>query len=236
MNIEANLICMLLELTRNGLVSHEMLNKRVRVPREIAANLLSKLQSGGLLYVREAAIEADAEQRLRLAVHAIGLGADLERVSSHLRWQEFERMAAMALERNEYATVRNLRFKHAGRKWEIDVVGCRKPLVLCIDCKHWHHGMTPSSLARIVGEQVERTCALKESLPSPTIRIECSSWDMIKVVPAVLSLVAGRFRFYESVPVVPILQLQDFLEQLPAYADSLTHFSGRSQGFQYGFS
>jgi Holliday junction resolvase-like predicted endonuclease len=159
-----------------------------------------------------------------LAVRAITLGADIENISGFLSWQEFEEIAAIALEKNDYIVAKNVHFKHGGRKWEIDVIGCKKPLVICIDCKHWHHGMSPSALKRIAEAQVERTRALSESLPNICIEIECAKWSKAKFVPAVLALIQGSFKFYDKVPIVPVLQLQDFINQLPAYTESLKYF------------
>lgn len=224
MNIETNLIISILKLTRDGPVTHELLKKDARISSQIVEKLLRKMQNDGLVYFQKNIVEANSLQRLKLAVHAIKLGADIENISSFLQWQEFENIAAVALEQNSYNVTRNLRFSHAQRRWEIDIVGCKKPLALCMDCKHWHHGMFPSALKRIVTEQIERTSALAEALPNLVGKVECASWEYVKLVPAVLSLVIGRFKFYEDVPIVPVLQLQDFLNQLPAYADSLKHF------------
>ncbi|MEM2106085.1 MAG: restriction endonuclease [Candidatus Bathyarchaeia archaeon] len=225
MNVERNLIIAILKLTRNGPVSHELINKEANIPLQICRKLLLKLQNDGFVYVNEAFVEADGTQRLKLAVKALSLGADIETVSAFLRWQEFEEIAATVLERNGYSVAKNIHFNHAGRKWEIDVVGCRKPLALCMDCKHWHRAISPSALKAIVEEQTQRTWAFAETLPKLTNKVECAMWDSVRVVPAVLSLIAGKFKFYDSVPIVPVLQLQDFLSQLPAYVDSLRHFT-----------
>ena len=225
MNIERNLVISILKLTRDGLISKELVKKDAKISSEIAERLLRKLQNEGLIYLHKNVVEADALQRLKLAVHAIHLGADIESVSGLLQWKEFEDMAAVAFERNGYGVRKNLRFKHAGQRWEIDVVGCKRPIALCMDCKHWRHGLYPSALRKIVEEQVERTYALAESLSSLFGRVECASWDRVKLVPAVLSLVTGRFKFYNDVPIVPVLQLQDFLSQLPAFVESLKHFT-----------
>ena len=225
MNIERELIITILRLTKTGSVSHKLINRAAQISSQVAGNLLGKLQMNGLIHLKKDMVKADSLQRIKLAVKAINLGADLERVGSFLKWQEFENMAAIALARNNCIIEKNLRFKHAGRKWEIDIVGCKKPVAVCIDCKHWHRGMQPSTLKKIVEDQVERTFALAKSLPSLSSRVECASWDEAKLVPAVLSLVVGRFKYYDNVPIVPILQLQDFLSQLPAYADSLKHFT-----------
>jgi len=224
MSIERELIISLLKLTREGSVSHELINKEAKIPLQIGEELLQRLQNDGLVYVREGLVEADSVQRLKLAVRAVELGADVERVSSALEWQEFENMAAVALERNGYDVQRNLRFKHAGRKWEVDVVGCKKPVVISIDCKHWRHGMSPSVLKKIAEEQRERTKALADSLPNPAVKIKFASWEMVMLIPAVLSLTVGRSKLCDGVPVVPVLQLQDFVSQVPVYVNSLEHF------------
>lgn len=225
MNVESDLIMSLLKLTRNGSVSKGIVKKDANLPSAVFENLLRKLQNDGFVYVHKDILEADSFRRLELAVRIISLGVDIESVSSFLQWKEFESVTAVAFERNGYGAKKNLRFKHAGRKWEIDVVGFRQPLAICVDCKHWHHGMSPFAVKKIVEEQVERTSSLAESLPNPKIKTEFVSWDFVKLIPAVLSLVTGRFKFYDKVPIVPVLQLQDFLRQLPAYADSLKHFS-----------
>jgi len=224
MSIERELIISLLKLTREGSVSHELINKEAKIPLQIGEELLRRLQNDGLVYVRESLVEADSVQRLKLAVRAVELGADVERVSSALEWQEFENMAAVALERNGYDVQRNLRFKHAGRKWEVDVVGCKKPVVMSIDCKHWRHGMSQSVLKKIAEEQRERTKALADSLPNPAVKIKFASWERVTLIPAVLSLTVGRSKLCDGVPVVPVLQLQDFVSQVPVYVNSLEHF------------
>jgi len=226
-DIERELIISILKLTKNRPIGIELVRKDAKMPSAIAEDLIRKLQNNGLLYLQNKLVEVNSLKRLKLAVHAIELGGDVERVSGFLDWKEFENIAAIAFERNGYSVARNLRFKHAGRRWEMDIIACKKPIVACVDCKHWHHGMYPSAIRRAVKEQVERTCALAESMPKLTEKIDCASWNRVKLLPAVLSLTAVRSKFYNKVPIVPVLQLQDFLNQLPAYVDSLKHFSKR---------
>lgn len=225
MNIEREMIIRILELTRSKSVSHGTINENVKVLSHIAQKLLQKLQNEGLINAQTGIIKADTTQRLGLAVRAVSLGADLEAVSRLLQWQEFETMAAFALAQNGYNVTRNLRFKHGGRRWEIDIVGCRKPLVMCIDCKHWQRRLSLSELKKIVDKQIERTKALAKSLPDPSIKVECVKWDYARFTPSVLSLVEGNFRFLDDVPIVPVFKLQDFLNNLPVYAGSLQHFT-----------
>ena len=223
MTIEQDLLISLLKLTKDGAVLIEYVNKDSRIASDIVRKLLKKLQNEGLVYLEDNVVETNSANRLMLAVKAASLGADIEHISAFLRWQEFEDIAALALERNGYVVTKNVRFKHAGRRWEIDAVGCRIPLVVCVDCKHWHRGLTPSILGKIVEAQVERAHALADALPNTELKIECAKWDKAKFIPVILSLFPSSFKFYDNVPVVPVLKLQDFLIQLPAHVASLKY-------------
>ncbi len=223
MVVERDLLISILKLTKDESVLVETVKNDSRIAYDIVRKLLEKLQNEGLIYLKDDIVEIDSDNRLRLAVKAASLGADIERISGFFSWQEFEDIAALALQRNGYVVAKNVRFKHAGRRWEIDVVGCRKPIVLCVDCKHWQHGLKPSELRKIVEAQVERANALADTLPTVALKIECAKWKKAKFISMILSLFPSSFKFYEDVPVVPVLQLQDFLLQLPAYVESLRY-------------
>ena len=225
MSIERELIIALLKIPQGEPFLYKQLNKMARISTQHVHDLLQKLQNDGLVNVDRGFVSTNSTQRLKMAIQAIQLGADLERVNTLLQWQEFEEMAAFVLEQNDYVVTKNLRFSHKRRKWEIDIVGCKKPLVACIDCKHWHHMMHPSELRKVAEEQLKRIKALKEKLPAPKIQIKCVSWTNAVFVPIILSLVEGTSKFYKGIPIVPVLKLQDFLTQLPAYATELQHYT-----------
>jgi Holliday junction resolvase-like predicted endonuclease len=224
MIIERDLLISLLKLTKNGHILIKDVNNDSRIASDISRKLFESLQNEGLVYLKEDSVEIDSVNRLRLAVKAASLGADFERVSAFFSWQEFEGAAALALERHGYIVAKNVRFKHACRRWEIDVVGCRKPLVVCVDCKRWRRGLKPSALGKIVEAQMMRTHALAAALPNAKLKNESTKWNKAKFIPVILSLFPSSFKFYENVPIVPVLQLQDFLTQLPAHVESLKYF------------
>ena len=224
MSVERNLVISLLKLTKEGPVLIEKVKEDARIPSATTLKLLGKLQNEGLVYLKPDSLEVDSGSRLKLAVKAASLGADLEHMSHLLCWQEFEEIAAVALQNNGYVVRNNVRFKHDGLRWEIDIVGCKKPLVICIDCKHWQHAIASSTLKRIVDSQIQRTNALADSLPNLVQKLECTQWKKAKFIPAVLSLIPCTFKFYNKVPIVPVLQLQDFICQLPAYLETLKFY------------
>jgi Holliday junction resolvase-like predicted endonuclease len=223
-HIERKLIISLLKLTKTGPVSSEIVNLEAKIPSEHVKTLLENYENQGLLYLKNKIINIDNLNRLKLAIRALHLGADIENVSFFLDWKEFEAIATLAFEQNGYTAKKNLRFKHAGRRWEIDILGGRKPILVCVDCKHWHHGVYPSAIRRIVEEQVRRTRALADSWPRITEKTGFESWKTVKLLPAILSLTKPRFKYHNKVPIVPILQIQDFISELPGYVESLKHF------------
>jgi len=226
---ERNLLFHVLKLTRDGSARKEQISLEARTPQQITEEYLEKFSQAGLIELREKTVEASPIQRVKIAVQAIRLGADLERVSRALEWAEFENLAAVAFEANHFAVNRRFRFKWAGRRWEIDILGYKKPLIVCADCKHWLHGWTRSSIVKAVELQVERTRVLAEALPSIPEKINLAGWKETTLVPTIVSLVPGSFKFYNRVPTVPVLQLQNFLEELPAHTTQLLHFTAKPQ-------
>jgi Holliday junction resolvase-like predicted endonuclease len=224
LTIERNLLISILKLTKSRSVIHESINTEAKIPSIVALKLLKKLQNDNLICLHNEIIEVSSDQRLKLAIRCIELGADVENISDFLSWQEFEEIASLALERSGYTVLKNMRFKHDDRRWEIDVVGSRKPLVMCIDCKHWHHGMHRSTINKMVLAQAQRVEAFAQSLPTASLKLECIKWRSAKFVPILLSLTSTTQKFYDNIPVVPIMQLQDFLSQVHAHLASLKCF------------
>lgn len=232
MNVETQMLIAILELTSHGPVLQKTLNKHARIPEDISKKLLKTMQNNGLIYVHENVVEVDDTRRLELAVTALKSGGDVETVSHFLQWKEFEAMAAFALENNGYAVQRNLRFKHGGRRWEIDVIGTRKPLVVCIDCKHWQHKLCTATIQKIVNEQINRVYALIGTLPNLIIKIAAEPLESFKFLPVIISLIVNESKFDRGVPIVPILQLQDFLTNLPTTTGSLLCISSHDVNFK----
>lgn len=224
MFVELKLLNSLLKLTQNSSILIEDVKEDCRIPSDIVKKLLKNLQNQGLAYLDGDSVKTDSSNRLKLAIRAVSLGGDLEQVTSLLGWQEFEEIAAYTLKTNGYIVTSNLHFKHAGRKWELDLIGCKKPLVVCIDCKHYHHMISYSKMQKIVENQVQRTKALSDLLPGALKNFDFSSWSKAKFVPAILSLLPNPSKFYDSVPIVPVLQIQDFINQLPIHVESLRYY------------
>jgi len=227
MTIEKNLLMSILKLTLEGPVSKVLLSRDARVPSQVTDESLRRFFDGGLIRLTDKAVETSSSQRVKIAIRALEFGADFERVCGVLSWQEFESIAATAFEANNFMVEKRVRFTWADRRWEIDVVGCKEPIIVCVDCKHWHHGWGRSAITKAVEAQIKRTKTLTETLHSTSVllkKLGLTIWKEGILIPLILSLVPGPFKFYKKTPIVPILQLQNFLNELPAYTDTLTCF------------
>jgi len=225
MAVERNLLVSILRLTKNGPVQREFVSRDARIPTQTVNEILKKFSDIGLIQLREKAIEVLPQQRILAAIRAVELGADFEKVCKTLEWPEFENIAAAAFEANNFYVRKHFRFKWASRRWEVDILGCKEPIVACVDCKRWQHGWRKSAIIKTVASQVERTTALTEALPSLYEKAGLVDWKQATLIPVVLSLVPGPVKFYNDVPIVPVLQLQNFLTELPSHVNSLLHFS-----------
>jgi len=224
MTSEKDIIASLLRLTKTGPIQKELLRKDARVSVQVLDRVLRKLFEDGFIRQQRDLVEVSSSQRVSMAVQAIKLGADFERICKFLEWTEFESIAAQAFQANGFRVLKNFRFKHAGKRWEIDVLSCREPLIVCVDCKHWQRGWSQAATINAVEAQVERTRAFADALPNYYQKARLTEWKSATLVPLILSLVHGPFKFYNNVPIVPALQLQDFINELPLEINSLTYF------------
>lgn len=223
MTVEKNILLSLLKCTKTSPISRQLIIKVSRMPAQAADKALSEFAEISFFNEYRGVVEASSSQRIKMSIHALRLGADFQHVCNLLSWAEFEGIAAQALDTNNYRVIRNLHFRHKARRWEIDVLGLRKPIILCVDCKHWKQGWRNAANSKAVKAQIERTEALAESLPNYSKRIKLEGWSAATLVPLVLSLLPGPEKLYNQVPVVPILQLQDFINQVPLHIDLLRH-------------
>ncbi len=217
-------IISLLKQTRSGPANEKLIAMDINLPVNIVNNILNVLHESGLIEYNNELIELSSNQRVMLAIHAINQGTDIERVCRVLEWKEFENFAARALEANNYIVQRNLRFKASGRRWEIDVVATSEPIILCVDCKRWRRGWGNSAIRKIIELQMQRTKILAATLNSFQRKINLDSWKQAILFPVILSLYPGPVKFYNKVPVVPILQLQNFLDEFQGHTRELIHF------------
>ena len=221
---EREILIVLLKLTREGPVQKVELSRESRVPVQVITDVLMGDSRLGFLKLEQESFFVTPEQRLRVAVRAIELGADLERVCKFLTWAVFEDISVFAFESNGFSVRKHFRFSWDGRRWEIDILARKKPIVASVDCKHWHKSWRGAGSRKAAEKQIERTRVLAEAAEVMPDKIGVDQWRHAYFVPIILSLMPGAYKFHEGAPIVPMLQLQDFLQQMPVYINKLKHF------------
>jgi Holliday junction resolvase-like predicted endonuclease len=222
---ERDVLISLLKLTQRGPVSTTFLVKSTRATAEVVERVLEKFEQLSLFDEYQGIIEVSPKQRAKITTRALELGADLEHVCRLLSWAEFEMITAQALEANGYRVINNFRFKRGKERREIDVIGLDKPLIICADCKHWKRGLRTAASLKTIGAQIERTKALADVLPLYLREIGLENWETATLLPVVVSLLPGQNKLVNKVPVVPVLQLQDFISEVPLKLDALHQIS-----------
>ncbi|MDG6222308.1 MAG: restriction endonuclease [Candidatus Bathyarchaeota archaeon] len=224
MTTQTDVIITLLKYTTDKPVVKQIVSREAKVPVQVANNILNGLYEHDLIEYDNEQIELSSSQRVKLALYAINQGTDVEQVCKVLEWKEFENFVAKNFEKNNFVVKRNFRFKAAQRRWEIDVVAHSEPIIVSVDCKRWRRGWGNSSITRVAAEQAQRTQALANSFDFMQKKLGLNNWTQATLFPAILSLFPGPVKFYNKVPVVPILQLQNFVDEFLGHQKELVHF------------
>ena len=226
MRIDREIILSVLKLTQKGRAQEDHVAQDAHTPVDIADEVLRKLHEKNLLELNRNTLTTAPKQRIGLAIEAIKQGADPQRTCRFLEWKEFESMTAATFEANGYAVKTNVHFKDdRGKRWEIDLVAHRQPRIVCADCKHWQHGWSKAAIEKTVNAQVQRTKAFTGSLQKLAQTLRLNGWTTATAIPIVIALTTNTLKVYDDTPIVGVLQLQSFINELPAQAVLLTHFS-----------
>ena len=143
--------------------------------------------------------------KIKAAFLIIENGEQIEQVSEHLDWKDFEGLVAQILEEKGFATMKNMILTKP--RMEIDVIGRKMEIALLIDCKHWKN-MSKSTLDEIVKKQIER---VKHFV----------SIENMPALPVIVTLHQETIQFIGNVPIVPIMKLSSFLDEFLGNLDSL---------------
>jgi len=224
-----SLLTSILSLTKDdNRCSHEEVCRAAKLPLAEAQMQLRQLSDRGILELKNNVVVASSEQRLGLALKALDGGADFEKICRLLSWQEFEDITVKSLEANGFSTIKHLAFKANDRRREIDVVGLRYMLVICLDCKHWMKGLRGAVAEEIAAKQVERVESLASDRTARN-RLGISAGNPVYFIPVVVSLIDAGPKFIGGVPIVPALKLNSFLSSIDPYVDGLLTIKAKQE-------
>ena len=182
-------------------------------PREIAEHsLISESIVNEVLDKFDLKDRMSFEQRVKVALEAIRLGVDGERISRYLDWREFEGLAAEAFTEIGYEVYGDLRFKYESRWHQIDLLAYNGILMLLVDCKHWKKPPSPSEEERMIVEQERRLIDLRDALN--TVWRGSGELKEITLIPVILTIYEPRKKLLRGHTFISVGKLTGALEYL----------------------
>lgn len=148
-----------------------------------------------------------ASDRLKTAILLLHAGCDIRLVSEQLSWRDFEGLASEILTSFGYMTTTNMRLTKP--RIEIDVVGISSGMAVLVDCKHWKRS-NGSLISAFAKKQEARA-----------LRLVREDQRIVNAVPVILTLNTESVRFFEGVPVVPVIQFKSFLADLQSHLSEI---------------
>jgi hypothetical protein len=161
--------------------------------------------------------------RFKLAFEAVRRGA-LQQVARALTWQEFEAFAEECLQIVGFVTQKGIMVKDDSRRWQIDVVAKKGPMILAIDCKHWE---SPGYQSKLNSAAQHQKRAVQALIRQRAARGEVGR-DGLLVLPMILTLFEPRSRMVDGVVAVSIEQFADFLEGVSPFSPELPFIPAQS--------
>ncbi len=208
--------------SREGLaIPLSMLSEHLRIPEQVLREYLSFLEEEDLVELRDDLLFLKVP-RIELACAAISLGADVEEVAEALDWREFEELTARCLSENGFEVYEHFIFRGNKRRYEVDILGIREPIILLVDCKHWRAGRSKRwRLRRAAEDHLRRTEALVDALPRTPLYRRVCGWSEIVVTPILVTLHQELVILHNQIPLVPVYKLNSFLQDLQGWLDSI---------------
>ena len=171
----------------------------ISTDKNTAKKILDMLIQNGIGQTIGNLVNFEDGDKLKTALFAIKNGVPIEEVSRYIDWKDFEGLVAEILDSKHFNVLRN--FRMTKPTMEIDVVGVRLGIALLIDCKHWKR-LSHSALETIVVKQIER------------VKHYISNAKDVIAAPVIVTLNQEETSFINRVPIVPILQLSSFIDEL----------------------
>lgn len=229
MNVPQNILLPLLQLSKEGeTISLEQLVEQTKIPsNQLKQKLIDKLD--GFIDVQGDMIHISKIKKMVLVEKAIHSGIGIQDIIETLHWREFEAFCLMVFDYNDFQTIQNFHFSHNKKRFEIDVVAIKEPLVFAIDAKKWKTG-SGGALKTMVQNQSIRVKSLASALRTIKIRqkLPIKQWKQVLLIPMLVTSKTYEIQIFQKIPVLPFFKLNQFINEYHRYAESIQHFQVKS--------
>ena len=171
--------------------------------KSVAKNLLGFLACNNVGTITTNGIEFSSSDRLYAAMLALQKGCDIEQVSRHLSWKDFEKLASEILISFGYRTQTNVQLTKP--RTEIDVVGVSSAFAIAVDCKHWKR----SNLSSMLGFSRKQAARAQRLLKGDR--------KITLAVPVIMTLHTESVKVACGVPVVPVHKFKSFVMEVKGF-------------------
>jgi protease II len=127
---------------------------------------------------------------------------DLEQVSKEAVWQNFEVLVGFIFEANDFqVNVNKVRTFNKKRR-QYDVIAKKNNRTYLVECKKWSgNRYRLSALKKAIQQHKERTEFYRN----------LTEEDLI---PIIVTFIEEDIKFYEGMPIIPILRLNSFISEI----------------------
>lgn len=149
----------------------------------------------------------------------VSQGELIEKIIEGIDWKEFEKVVGDILRTHEFNVYNSFRFK-TKKNYEIDVIGVKQNIILCIDCKRWKGGRYKNSgLKNAISKQKKRVSEFIKFLKKNPNGKKFFGVEIkkMKLVPFIVTWLEEDLKMYDNVVVVPVWKLNEFLLNINEY-------------------
>ena len=176
------------------------------------SSFLASLEEGNILQ-REAENHwlFPGYAKVQVAIRALQLGEPERQILQSLTWQEFEEFVAHVFTYYDFQVHHRFRFS-TNRRFEIDIIARREPILFCVDCKQYGVRLGKASVLRTATEeQLLRTKTLANHFARFQADLGCLEWQAPLFVPMLVTMMHEDIQFNDRIPIVPASNLNGFL-------------------------
>ncbi|HLC76815.1 MAG TPA: restriction endonuclease [archaeon] len=124
---------------------------------------------------------------------------DLDKISSAVKWQYFEKLVAFIFEQNGFMTAENIIVKDGLQKRQFDVIAKRYGTTYLVECKKWK-GKQRMNVGPAARKHLER-CGLYAQVHQE------------KIVPLIVTLIDDGIETADGIIIVPIIKLNAWINE-----------------------
>lgn len=213
-------------------ITLESIAERSNLTTEQIYNLLSSFndETDAKLELNETAIHIPLKFKTPLIIKAMESGIDLDQIIEMLHWRDFERFCLMVFEYHEFKNNQNFHFTQNRKRYEIDVVTVREPLIFALDAKQWKTGHA-GALKTVVENHSNRIKAFSQYLAKPLNRqkIQLKNSPDLRIIPLIITSKMYEIQIFHGMPIIPFFKLNGFITEIHNFLGSLQQFPIKMQ-------